>query len=157
MLAMFMERISSYMFEALDIPKEWHYINADLEEIYSWDEDTARGVWKKIEKRVLQNNCSGLNFRICPFCTKNNYDHKKSNKKQVNPSCRSCGYGQRHGVCTETNSRKSEFQKILNTFKIDRVDICRTLSNSFYRNVIEELSERVLLKRSGDHNLVASR
>lgn len=156
MLAMFMERISSYMYEALGIPKEWHYIKADLEEIYSWDEDTARNVWKKIENRVIQNNCSGLNFRLCPFCTKNDYDHKKSSPRQINPACRACGYGQRHGICTETNSRKSEFQKILDTFKIDRVDICRTLSNSFYRNVVEELAEHVLLKNTGDRELTLS-
>ena len=152
MLAMFMERISSYMYDALGIPKEWHYTKADLDEIYSWDEDTARRVWKKIEKRVLQPNCSGLNYRICPFCTKNDYDHRKSSPRQCYPACIKCGYGQRHGVCTETNSRKSEFQKILNTFKIDRVDICRTLSNSFYRNVIEDLSEKILLRKSENHH-----
>lgn len=151
-IAMFMERISLYMYEALGIPKEWHYTQEDLEEIYSWDEESARRVWKNIEKRVISNNCSGLNFRLCPFCNKNNYNHKNSSPRQVNPACKACGYGKRHGICTESNSRKSEFQKILNTFKIDRVDICRTLSNSFYRNIIEELAEKVLLKEKQNKN-----
>ncbi|PKL41250.1 MAG: hypothetical protein CVV44_01045 [Spirochaetae bacterium HGW-Spirochaetae-1] len=144
MLAQYMERISTYLNDTLSIPKEWHYKQEDFDEILTWDRESAKHVWIKLEKRIKANLCSGLNFRLCPFCTKNSYDHRITRPNRVNPACRECGYGKRHGVCTLFNKKISEFQKILETFKLDRVDINRTLSNHFYNSLVEEINKNAL-------------
>jgi hypothetical protein len=93
---------------------------------------------------AIHHESAGLRYELCPFCHKNDYDHKATGPKNINPSCILCGYGARHGFCTDHKSGKSEYWKILKIFERDRVDMYRFLSSEYYIELFQEIEKEFL-------------
>ena len=74
-LTEFMKKKSLWMNDYCKIPKEWYFVDGDEQEIMSWDDETAKSIWEKIKICIEKNEASGLNYKLCPFCYKNNYNH----------------------------------------------------------------------------------
>jgi len=146
LLASFMESKSINLKEMYTIPQEWYFLEEDREEIMSWPEKDAKKYWEKLEKNIFKNQASGLNYELCPFCYKNDYNHAITVSKRHNPSCMKCGYGERHGICTKifnTGEEMSQFQKILQTLKDEGINVYKTFSNGSYKSLIEKLKAEV--------------
>jgi len=137
-LTEFMKQKSIWMNDYCKIPNEWYFVNGDEQEIMSWDDETAKLIWEKIKICIEKNEASGLNYKLCPFCYKNNYNHTLTRPGRHNPSCIDCGYGKRHGICTDDES-KSEFRKILEQFNRERLNIYKCLANDYYILTIKKL------------------
>jgi len=146
-LSSIMREKSFFLAKMLNIPGEWYFMEDDHEEIMSWTPDEAKDIWNKIEKRILKHQASGLNYELCPFCYKEDYNHAITVSKRHNPSCVNCGYGKRHGICIsrQTGDKESQFQKILCAFKSEGINVYKTLSNGHYKKLIEKLSVEMLM------------
>jgi|GEM_PF-351221 len=150
LLSSFMELKSIHLEEMTTIPKEWYFVDGDRDEIMSWDEGEAEKIWIKMDKRIEKHNASGLNYELCPFCYFNNYNHEITVSKRHNPSCMKCGYGQRHGICTEiyqSEEEQSQFQRILRTLKLEGFNVYKTLSNGYYKSLAEKLEDEFLSRK----------
>ncbi|MCL1865362.1 MAG: hypothetical protein FWF73_06070 [Spirochaetes bacterium] len=137
-LARFMKEKSLWMNDFCKIPNEWYFVDGDEKEILTWDEKISQVIWEKIKISIEKNEASGLNYKLCPFCYKNNYDHALTKQGRHNPACIDCGYGKRHGICTD-DAAKSEFRKILEQFNNKRLNIYKCLSNDYYKLSIKKL------------------
>jgi len=139
-----MEAKSHSLERYVSIPKEWYFLEGDREEIMSWDENVAEDIWDKMKKNIFKKACAGIRYDLCPFCFRNNYRHIKDDPNATNPSCLACGYGKRHGVCTHHHDVKSDFVKILCSFEKNRVNIYKTMSNDYYKNLANKLEEKYM-------------
>ena len=148
-LAEFMKHKALWMNDFCKIPHDWYFIDADEEEILSWDQESSKKIWEKIKICVEKNEASGLNFKLCPFCYKNNYDHSLTKPGRYNPACIECGYGKRHGICTDT-ANKCHFRKILDEFGKVRLNIYKCLANDYYTLLINRLESQYFKEGKGD-------
>jgi hypothetical protein len=142
-LAVFMEKKAEWMNRELSIPRDMYFAPGDREEILGWDEGDAKDIWKRIKENVFVRHCAGLRYELCPFCHKNGYKHEECGvviKKQI---CEACGYGFRHGLCTDQGEGKSQYRSILRTFELDRVDMYRFFSVQYYSGTIKEIEAAV--------------
>lgn len=144
-LSDFMKQKSIWMNDFCNIPSEWYFVDEDEKEIFSWDEKTARQIWEKIKTCIEKNEASGLNYKLCPFCYKNKYNHSLTKPGRCNPSCIECGYGTRHGKCTEDAS-KSQYKKILDEFAKVHMNVYKCLANDYYTLTIAKLESKYLNK-----------
>ncbi len=142
-LASFMEKKAEWMNNELSIPNDMYFTPEDRAEIMTWEEDEARDIWLKIKENV-DNLCAGLRYELCPFCHKNGYTHQDLGTSAVNQSCELCGYGFRHGICTDQKSGLSQYRIILKTFEDQRVDVYRFFSAGFYQDLIQEIETKIL-------------
>ncbi len=143
-LASFMEKKAEWMNRELSIPEEMYFTPEDRAEIMGWDEEEAREIWTRIKENVSHHQCAGLRYELCPFCHKNGYKHHDCGVTIKNQSCEICGYGYRHGQCTDQKSGQSQYRKILKAFEDERVDMYRFFSTTYYHELIEELEKRMV-------------
>jgi len=135
-----MKEKSLWMYDFCKIDSEWYFVDGDEKEIMTWDEKIAQSIWEKIKVCIEKNEASGLNYKLCPFCYKNNYNHDLTKPGRHNPACIDCEYGERHGICTD-NSDKSEFRRILEYFDNKRLNIYKCLANDYYKLLIKRLED----------------
>jgi len=143
-LASFMEKKAEWMNDELSIPRDMYFTPEDRAEIMTWEEDEAREIWRKMKENVDHHHCSGLRYELCPFCHKNGYNHHGCGVTIKNQSCEVCGYGYRHGICTDQKSGLSQYRKILKAFEDERVDMYRFFSTGFYQNLIRDIETTIL-------------
>jgi hypothetical protein len=143
-LALFMERKAESMNRELAIPGEMYFTPEDRDEIMTWDENEAKEIWIKIKENTESHHCAGLRYELCPFCHKNGYKHHDCGVTIKNQSCEVCGYGYRHGMCTDQKSGLSQYRKILKIFENERVDIYRFFTSGFYQQITREIEDTIL-------------
>ena len=70
-----------------------YFIPEDERELMNWPEDKAEKVLKMILRGAVYGVLKGLDNYTCPWC----YLHEDN--------CHLCGYGKRHGICYDSESR----------------------------------------------------
>jgi hypothetical protein len=145
-LAVFMEKKADWMNRELSIQRDMYFTTGDREEIMSWSEDDAKDIWKRLKDNVNHHHCSGLRYELCPFCHKYGYKHEECGVVIKNQICEVCGYGYRHGPCTDQRIGKSQYRTILRTFEVDRVDMYRFFSVQYYQDMMKEIEDTIIKK-----------
>ena len=105
--------------------------NDDLHVLLSWNDETAKWVWKDVVHSIM-NVGSGLDRFVFPFCVR--YQ-----------DCEECEYAIRHGFCYDSTSDRSKTLLWLGSLGSGIGK--RLLDNSFYREVLR------VIERGNEYNI----
>ena len=139
-LCNFMDFKGKRMETELTIPRVWYFNEGDREDLMNWEEADAEKVWNRMKKNVHEHHCSGLRYEFCPFCHFHEYIHAARGKSVQNPSCLKCGYGRRHGICSDAEGA-SDFRKIISQFEAGMVDVYRYFSTNYYADALKQAEQ----------------
>ncbi len=110
---------------------ELYFTKEDEEDIMSWRNFEAEGVWEELKENVIVNRNVGLEGEVCPFCIKNEFDGRFN--------CDGCTYAERHGECL---SGGDNYSYIIRSVASKGVELTEVLSDGFYIGLIESIEER---------------
>jgi hypothetical protein len=96
----------------------------DVDDINSWSDRECERVYTYIVDCINCDKNHDIRSNVCPWCVHHHYNHNYDDE------CNDCGYGKRHGVCDEANSKY---------LQLVRTDIFSVLTKNIYIEILEAI------------------